>query len=148
MYFIYPFPENVPEAPPAPVISRSGLVDEVEDEDDDHQPRRRQKSTQQPVQEQRQSKNKRKKKRKKRAKNYQQDLSKQKADGKKEPDEETGEKKPDVEIEYVPCTVKFSITFTRIKCFAHLLIRCSYHMTKEELNKTQYGLFWSVALVT
>lgn len=122
MYFIYPFPENVPEAPPAPVISRSGLVDEVEDEDEDHQPRRRQKSTQQPVQEQRQSKNKRKKKRKKRAKNNQQDLSKQKAD-KKEPDEETGENKLDIEIEYVSYTVKFWITVTRIKCLAHLWIR-------------------------
>jgi hypothetical protein len=98
---MYPFPENIPDAPPPPVISRSGLVDEAEDEDED-QTRGRQKSTpQQPVQEQKQSKNKRKKKRKKRAKNHQLDVPKQKADEKKDPDEETGEKKLDVEIEYV-----------------------------------------------
>jgi hypothetical protein len=106
---MYPFPENIPDAPPPPVISRSGLVNEGEDEDEDqHQPRGRQKSIQQPVQEQRQSKNKRKKKRKKRAKNHQEDGPKQKADESRDPDEETGEKKLDVEIEYVSYDVTLS----------------------------------------
>jgi hypothetical protein len=97
-----PFPDNIPEAPPAPVISRSGLVDEVEDEDEeDHHHSRRQKSVQQPDQEQKQSKNKRKKKKKKRGRNHQQEARKRKAEEKKDADDETGEKSLDVEIEYV-----------------------------------------------
>ena len=102
MYFMCPFPDNIPEAPPAPVISRSGLVDEVEDEDEEeHHQSRRQKSVQQPDQEQKQSKNKRKKKKKKRGRSHQQEGQKPKAEEKKDADEETGEKKLDVEIEYV-----------------------------------------------
>jgi hypothetical protein len=97
---MFRFPDNIPEAPPAPVISRSGLVDEVEDEEEHHQSRR-QKSVQQPDQEQKQSKNKRKKKKKKRGRGHQQEAQKQKAEEKKDADEETGEKSLDVEIEYV-----------------------------------------------
>lgn len=132
--------ENIPEAPPAPVISRSGLVDEVDDEDEDHhQPRRRQKSTQQPVQEQRQSKNKRKKKRKKRAKNQQQDVPKQKADEEKEPDEETGEKKPDVEIEYIQETLGLNELDPMYRQFARIFetFRISEPEKSEDTSKDQ-----------
>ena len=101
MCFICSIPDNIPEAPPAPVISRSGLVDEEDEDEEDHHQPRRQKSVQQPDQEQRQSKNKRKKKKKKRGRSHQQGVQKQKAEDGKDADEETGEKNLDVEIEYV-----------------------------------------------
>ncbi|KAJ4435216.1 hypothetical protein ANN_23794 [Periplaneta americana] len=131
--------ENIPEAPPAPVISRSGLVDEIDDEDDEDQNQsgRKQKSVQQPEQDQRQSKNKRKKKRKKRAKHRQQELQKQKAEEKKDPDEETGEKEPDVEIEYIQETLGLSELDPMYRQFARIFetFRISEPEKSEDANK-------------
>jgi hypothetical protein len=119
---VRPIPDNIPEAPPAPVISRSGLVDEVEDEDEeDHHHSRRQKSVQQQDQEQKQSKNKRKKKKKKRGRSHQQEAQKQKAEGKKEADEETGEKSLDFEIEYV-CLRDSQLFYFSKGLFTHTML--------------------------
>ncbi|KAJ9589903.1 hypothetical protein L9F63_016964 [Diploptera punctata] len=133
--------DNIPEAPPAPIISRSGgLVDEMDDEDDDEQQLhgRKQKSNQ-PEQE-RQSKNKRKKKRKKHAKNRQQELQKQKEEEnkqKKEQDDETGENKPEVEIEYIQETLGLSELDPMYRQFAKIFetFRISEPEKTDDQNK-------------
>ncbi|PSN40597.1 hypothetical protein C0J52_10357 [Blattella germanica] len=125
----------------APIISRGGgLVDEMDDDDEDehHHHGRRQKSSQQP-EEQRQSKNKRKKKRKKRAKNRQQELQKQKEEEKKtkDPDDETGEKEPDVEIEYIQETLGITELDPMYRQFARIFetFRISEPDKGDDLNK-------------
>jgi splicing factor 3B subunit 2 len=132
--------DNIPEAPPAPVISRSGLVDEVEDEDEEeHHQSRRQKSVQQPDQEQKQSKNKRKKKKKKRGRSHQQEGQKPKAEEKKDADEETGEKKLDVEIEYIQETLGLNELDPLYRQFARIFetFRISEPEKSEDASKGQ-----------
>lgn len=132
--------DNIPEAPPAPVISRSGLVDEAEDEDEEeHQQSRRQKSVQQPDQEQKQSKNKRKKKKKKRGKSHQQEGQKQKGEEKKDADDETGEKKLDVEIEYIQETLGLNELDPMYRQFARIFetFRISEPEKSEDASKGQ-----------
>lgn len=130
--------DNIPEAPPAPVISRSGLVDEVEDEDEEeHHKPRSQKSVQQPDQEQKQSKNKRKKKKKKRGRSRQQEARKRKAEEGKDADEETGEKNLDVEIEYIQETLGLTELDPMYRQFSRIFetFRISEPEKSEDANK-------------
>lgn len=136
--------DNIPEAPPAPIISRSGggLVDEVDDDDEDEQQHHGRKQKSHHPEQERQSKNKRKKKRKKHAKNRQQELQRQKEEGdklRKEDDEETGEKEPEVEIEYIQETLGINELDPMYRQFAKIFetFRISEPETTDDQNKDQ-----------
>ncbi|XP_052130107.1 splicing factor 3B subunit 2 [Frankliniella occidentalis] len=92
---------DIPEAPPAPVISQDDDYDEEEDNDDSNKISKEGKLTKE---EMRINKNKRKKKKKKQNKQTQR-IQKQeqelKESEREKTDEETGEKDVDVEIEYI-----------------------------------------------
>lgn len=100
---------EVSESPPAPVISHSGLdnIYDMEDEEEEEQEKNQMEEDKKPQisEPESQSKNKRKKKRKKRNRNKQQDQMKKVDEIKKELENESSEKQPDVEIEYIQETL-------------------------------------------
>lgn len=102
-YWNYLIESEVSESPPAPVISHSGLdnIYDMEDEEEEEQEKNQMEEDKKPQisEPESQSKNKRKKKRKKRNRNKQQDQMKKVDEIKKELENESSEKQPDVEIE-------------------------------------------------
>ncbi|XP_067001298.1 splicing factor 3B subunit 2 [Anabrus simplex] len=143
---------SIPEAPPAPIISRDSMYDDDDEEEDQkpappppvirkqqkQQPRRTEKSTQ-PVEEKK-SKKKRKNKRKKKARHTQPEPAK-KTDEKKEKDEssEKEEKEPEVEIEYVQETLGLNELEPMYRQFARIFetFRISEPEKVDEANKEQ-----------
>ncbi|XP_063221936.1 splicing factor 3B subunit 2 isoform X2 [Bacillus rossius redtenbacheri] len=94
--------KNIPEPPPAPVISRSGLDSIYDmDDDDDDEPVSSRGSGHQAEKE---KKNRRKKKKKKRAR-HQQKLEEKNNEKLRKKTSETAENEPEVEIEYIQETL-------------------------------------------
>lgn len=100
--------DNVPEAPPAPMISQQSVDDDYEDEEENFEAVKSRKDGKLTKEEMRLNKNKRKKKKKKQNKQIhrQQKQQEEQKDGERDKtDDETGEKDVDVEIEYIQETL-------------------------------------------